>query len=122
MIDVLFISKALNNMLPPVFKYWFQFYYNIHHCSTTSSMKGHLHKKSFRMNNFREFSVTVRGIDSWNKMQGQMGEIASKNLRTSKTEWLLTDIFFNCYLAAPRPTLGHSQGNSLTNPKSPTAT
>ena len=24
--------------------------------------------------------------------------------------------FFNRYLAAPRPTLGHSQGESLTNP------
>ena len=24
--------------------------------------------------------------------------------------------FFKCYLAAPRPTLGHSQGDSLTNP------
>ena len=23
--------------------------------------------------------------------------------------------FFNCYLAAPQPTLGHSQGDSLTN-------
>ena len=25
-------------------------------------------------------------------------------------------IFFNCYLAVSRPTLGHSQGDSLTNP------
>ena len=25
-------------------------------------------------------------------------------------------IFFNCYLAAPWPNLGHSQGDSLTNP------
>ena len=25
-------------------------------------------------------------------------------------------IFFNCYLVAPRPTLGHCQGDSLTNP------
>ena len=25
-------------------------------------------------------------------------------------------LFFNCYLAAPRPTLGHSQGDSFTNP------
>ena len=25
-------------------------------------------------------------------------------------------IFFNCYLAILRPTLGHSQGDSLTNP------
>ena len=24
--------------------------------------------------------------------------------------------FFNCYLADPRPTLGHSQGDNLTNP------
>ena len=24
--------------------------------------------------------------------------------------------FFNCYLAVPRPTLDHSQGDSLTNP------
>ena len=24
--------------------------------------------------------------------------------------------FFNCYLAAPQPTLGHSRGDSLTNP------
>ena len=23
--------------------------------------------------------------------------------------------FFNCYLAVPQPTLGHSQGDSLTN-------
>ena len=23
---------------------------------------------------------------------------------------------FNCYLAAPRQTLGHTEGNSLTNP------
>ena len=26
------------------------------------------------------------------------------------------NFFFNCYLAVPRPTLGHSRGDSLTNP------
>ena len=67
MIDnILFISKALNNMLPP------QFCYNIHHYSTTSSVKGHLHKKSFRTNNFGKFYMvfTTEGlfevaIESW---------------------------------------------------------
>ena len=29
--NILFISKAMNNMLPPIFKNWFQFCYNIHH-------------------------------------------------------------------------------------------
>ena len=57
--NILFISKAMNDMLPPIFKNWFQFCYNIHYYSTTFSLKGHLHKKSFRMNNFGKFSVTV---------------------------------------------------------------
>ena len=29
---------------------------------------------------------------------------------------LFVNIFFNCYLAAPRPTLGHYRGDSLTHP------
>ena len=91
MIDnILSISKAMNYMLPPIFKNWFQFCYNIHHYSTTFSIKGHLHKKSFRMNNFGKFSVIVSTIDSWNKIQDQMGEIALKYLRPSKIKWLLT--------------------------------
>ena len=57
-------------MLPPIFKNWFQFYYNTHHHSTTSSMKGHRHKKSFR----------------------------TKNLaKLSKIKWLLTNKFIKCY-------------------------
>ena len=32
-------------------------------------------------------------------------------------DWFLYDFFlFNCYLAAPRPIFGHSQGDSLSNP------
>ena len=98
MIDnILFISKALNKILPPIFKNWFQFCYNIHHYSTTFSIKGHLHKKSFRTNNFGKFSVTVSAIDSWNKIQDQMGEIALKDLRPSKIKWLLTNKFIKSY-------------------------
>ena len=91
--SILFISKALNNMLPPILKSWFQFCYNIHHYSTTFSMKGHLRKKSFRTNNFEKFSVTVSTIDSWNKMQDQMGEIALKDFGPSKIKWLHTGKF-----------------------------
>ena len=95
--NILFIFKVLNNMLPPIFKKWFQFCYNIHHYSTTSSVKGYLHKKSFRRNNFGKFSVTVSAIDSWNKMQDQMDEIALKDLRSSKIKWLPTDKFIKSY-------------------------
>lgn len=47
-------------------------------------MKDDLHRKSFRTNNFRKFSVTISAIDTWNKIQGQIGEIALKDLRPSK--------------------------------------
>ena len=75
--NILFISKALNNILPPIFKNWFQLCYNIHHYSTTSYVKVHLQKKSFKTNNFGKFSVTVSAIDSWNKMQDQMDKQVS---------------------------------------------
>ena len=85
MIDnIPFIDKALlNNMLPLIFENWFQFYYNIHHESITCTIKGHLHIKSLRANNFGKFSVTVNTIHSLNKMQDQMGEIAVKDIRSS---------------------------------------
>ena len=93
------VTRALNNMLP-IFKIWFNFCYNIHHYSTSSSMKSHLHKKSFRANNCGKFSVPVSAMDSWNKMQGQMGETVLKDLRPSKIKWILrsslkvTDLYF----------------------------
>ena len=85
-------------MLPLILKNWFLFCYNIHHHSATSSMKCNLHKKSFRTYNSGNFSFTVSAIDSWVKMQDQMGEIALKDLRPSKIKWLLngycTDLLF----------------------------
>ena len=46
MIDsVSFISKAVNNMLSHILKDRCKFCYNIHHYSTSSSEKAHLHKK-----------------------------------------------------------------------------
>ena len=33
-----------------------------------------------------------------------------------KRQTYLKVCFFNCYLAAPQPMLGHSQGGNLTNP------
>ena len=38
------------------------------------------------------------------------------NLRCQDVSADVKRIFFNCYLADPRPTLGHSQGDSLANP------
>ena len=40
---------------------------------------------------------------------------------TRKEMSMFFNPFFNCYLAAPRPTLGHYQGGSPTHPMSITA-
>ena len=95
--NILFVRKALNNMLLAIFKNWLKFCYNIHYYSSTSSTKGHLHKNSFRTNGFRKFSAILSAIDSWNEMQNQMGEIALKDLTPSKIKWLLTDKFIKNY-------------------------
>ena len=95
--NILFISKALNNILPPIFKNWFQLCYNIHHYSTTSYVKVHLQKKSFKTNNFGKFSVTVSAIDSWNKMQDQIGESTKSSQTKQNFKCLLTDKFIKSY-------------------------
>ena len=41
---------------------------------------------------------------------------APRSLGLSLFSNVPTLTFFNCYLAIPRPTLGHSPGDSLTNP------
>ena len=90
---LLFNSKAPNNILPPIFKSWSQFCYNIHHYGTTSSMKGCIFIKNLSgLITFKIF-CHCKCHDSWNKMQGQMGEKALKDLRSSKINWLLTDKF-----------------------------
>ena len=37
-------------------------------------------------------------------------------LETFESKCQIFSFFFNCYLAAPRPTLGNPQDGSLTNP------
>ena len=49
------------------------------------------------MNNFEKFLVNISAIDSWNKIQDEMGVIALKNLRPSKIKWLLTIKFIKKY-------------------------
>ena len=45
----------------------------------------------------------------------------SNKAKRKDLSFLSFNFFFNCYLAVPRPTLGHSRGDSLTNPMSITA-
>ena len=90
----------MNNMLPPIFKNWSQFWCNIHYYGVAFSIKVPLYKKTFRTNDFWKLSVTVSVIYWWNKTQDQMGEIALKNLKPSSIKWLLINEFIkSCWFS-----------------------
>ena len=48
----------------------------------------------FRKNNFEKFSVGVSAIDSWNKIQDEMGVIGYSLSNSLKS----TDIFVFCFI------------------------
>ena len=50
-----------------------------------------------RTNKFGKFSVIINVTDSWNKIHGQMGKIALKDLRPSKIKWLMPDRCIKSY-------------------------
>ena len=51
----------------------------------------------------------------WHILQTfDFGCVFVKSVKKRKCYWSF--FFFNCYLAVPQPTLGHSQGDSFTNP------
>ena len=76
----LFISKAMNNMLPPILKTGFSSA-KILTTIVQLSLKKSIFIKTITTNNFRKLSITVSVIDSWDKSKDQMGEIALKDLR-----------------------------------------
>ena len=75
--------------------------------------KGSLNKHSFKFHikNCRLDMCKYSCFEKFRELPG----------KTSVTQFLIIhlqdpSIIFNCYLAAPRPTLGHYRGDSLTHP------
>ena len=71
------------------------------------------------------FCTKVNQRQHWSKrhckaiLESQKNTKDTKAIKTKISDMSFCSffqIFFYCYLAVPLPTLGHSQGNSLTNP------
>ena len=67
--NIMFISKSINNLLPPIFKNWFIFCSEIHNYDTVSSLADELFKPSYRTDSFGKKSVIIGAINCWNKIQ-----------------------------------------------------
>ena len=73
---IFFLSISLNNLLPPIFKYWCTFCSDLHNYHTVSSTANKIFKPSYRTDSYGKNSVTLGAINSWNKTQHQFSDLS----------------------------------------------
>ena len=88
--DIIFISKSINNLQPPVFKNWFIFFSNIHKYDTVSCSADKLFKPSYRTDSYGRNSVIIGAINCWNKMQNILRNQSTKSLDQNKIKTILS--------------------------------
>ena len=62
--NIIFISKWINNLLPPIFKNWFIFCSKIHNYGRVLSSTD---KPSYRADSYGKNSITVGALNCWNE-------------------------------------------------------
>ena len=88
--NIIFISKSINNLQPPIFKNWFIFCSDIHKYDTVSSSADKLFKPSYRTDSYGRNSVIIGAINCWNKMQNILRNQWLKSLYPNKIKTILT--------------------------------
>ena len=88
--NIIFISKSINNLQPPIFKNWFIFCSDIHKYDTVSSSADKLFKPSYRTDSYGRNSVIIGAINCWNKMQNILRNQSLKSLYPNKIKTILT--------------------------------
>ena len=88
--NIIFISKSINNLQPPIFKNWFIFCSDIHKCDTVSSSADKLCKPSYRTDSCGRNSVIIGAINCQNKMQNVLRNQSLKSLYPNNIKTILT--------------------------------
>ena len=74
--NILFINKSFNNLLPPIFKRWFNFCSDVHNYQTISSAADKIFKPSYRTDSYGKNSITIGAINSWNNTQNRFSNLS----------------------------------------------
>ena len=88
--NILFINKSFNNLLPPIFKSWFSFCFDVHNYQTVSSTSDKIFKPSYRTDSFGKGSINIGANNSWNKTEHQFSNLSLKTYSPSKIKSLLS--------------------------------
>ena len=88
--NIIFISKSINNLQPPIFKNWF-ILYDIDKHDTVSSSADKLFRPSYTTDSYGRNSVIIGAINCWNKMQNILKNQSLKSLFPNKIKTILTE-------------------------------
>ena len=95
--NIIFVSKSINNLLPPIFKNWFIFCSEMHSYNTVSSATDKLFKPSHRTDSYGKNSLIISAINCWNKTQNILDGQSLKSLYPSKIKNIFTKRCINKY-------------------------
>ena len=91
------MSKLLNTLTPSVFSTWFSFSSDQHNYETSSSTHGNLTKLFYKTNRYGKYSVTVRAVETWSKMQKQLKDMLLKDLSPTKIKTIVSNFYLQSY-------------------------
>ena len=95
--NILFVSKSLNNLTQSVFSTWFSFSSDEHNYESSSSTQGSLTKLFYKTNGYGKYSITVRDVEWWNKIQKQLKDMLFKDLTPKKIKTIVSNFYLKSY-------------------------
>ena len=83
--------------MPSGFSTWFSFSSGQHNYETSSFTQGNLTKLFYKTNRYGKYSITVRAVESWNKIQKQIKDMLLKYLTPKKIKTIFSNFYLNSY-------------------------
>ena len=95
--NCLFISKYVNNKLPPIFNSWFIFSSTFHNYETSSAAKGHLKNPTVTTTTYGKGAFISMATKSRNNTQSQIKDPMLNTFSPRKLKIFLFDFCLNLY-------------------------
>ena len=95
--NCLFISKYVNNKLPPIFNSWFIFFSTFHNYETSFAAKGHLKIPAVTTATYGKGAFISMATKTWNNTQSQIKDPMINNFSPNKLNIFFFDFYLNLY-------------------------
>ena len=95
--NYLFISKYVNNKLPPIFNSWFIFSSTCHNYETSFAAKGHLKIPTVTATTYGKGAFISMTTKTWNNTQSYIQDPMINTLSSNKLKIFLFDFYLNLY-------------------------